>query len=73
MAKNKNAKIASKNDPSTRGKSKEVFWDGKKVVPALFVDVDNKRRYMTAQYEDGRMVMDEAGIPLSWSKVSSSS
>jgi hypothetical protein len=61
------AKTASKNNPTTREKAKEVIFNGKKVKPVRFIG--NKSRYMAIQFEDGSMAMDKEGLPLPWSKV----
>jgi hypothetical protein len=61
------AKTASKNNPTTREKAKEIFFNGKKVKPVLCIYGKNK--YMAVQYETGEMAFDRDGIPLPWSKV----
>jgi hypothetical protein len=62
------AKTASKNNPSARIKAKEIFFNGRKVVPVLFVGSNSK--YMSAQYEDsGDLAMDESGLPIKWASV----
>jgi hypothetical protein len=61
------AKIASKNDPSTRQKAREFFYNEKKVKPVLFVGSDVK--YMAVAYEDGNMVEGVGNMPLAWSDL----
>lgn len=59
------AKTASKNNPTTREKAKEVLYKGKKVKPCLFID--EGRKFMAMQSEDGSLVEDKDGEPLPWS------
>lgn len=61
------AKTASKNNPTTREKAKEIIFNGKKVKPVRFIG--NNSRYMAIQFEDGSMAMDRDGLPLPWSKI----
>lgn len=68
MSKSKTAKTASKNNPTSRVKAAEVFFNDKKVEPVLVID--GRRRYMAAAYEDGSMPMDSNGSPLPWADVS---
>ena len=61
------AKTASKNNPTTREKAKEVIYNGKKVKPIKYVFLGGN--YMSASYEDGSVVLDSAGNPLAWAGV----
>ena len=65
-----NAKTASKNNPLSRETQKDVFYEGKKVVPVLFMS--ESRKYMSAQYENGDMPLDNNGNPLTWASVTKS-
>ncbi len=67
MSKGKTAKTASKNNPTSRVKAAEVFFNDKKVEPVLVLD--GRRRYMAAAYEDGTMPSDTNGAPLPWADV----
>lgn len=67
MSKGKTAKTASKNNPTSRMKAAEVFFNDKKVEPVLVLD--GRRRYMAAAYEDGTMPSDTNGSPLPWADV----
>ncbi|MFN7038403.1 MAG: hypothetical protein ACK4OM_02385 [Alphaproteobacteria bacterium] len=63
------AKIASKNDPSTRGKKQEYFYNSKKVEPVLYIG--GNRKFIAAQYsDDGKIVKDKLGNILTWAKIS---
>ena len=62
------AKIASKNDPSTRQKARVFIFNEKVVKPVLFIG--ENVRFMAAAYEDGSMVENAEGdAPMSWSDV----
>lgn len=65
----KTAKTASKNNPTSRMKATEVFFNDKKVEPVLVLD--GRRRYMAAAFEDGSMPLDSNGSPLPWADVTS--
>lgn len=68
MSKAKGAKTASKNNPTSRVKATEVFYNEKKVEPVLVIN--GTRRYMAAAYEDGSMPSDKDGSPLPWADIS---
>ncbi|AIL65866.1 hypothetical protein NOVO_07640 [Rickettsiales bacterium Ac37b] len=61
------AKTASKNNPVAREKAKEIFFNGKKVKPVLYIG--EMRKYMAVQYEDGTLAFDTDGNPTAWSKI----
>lgn len=65
----KAAKTASKNNPTSRMKAADVFFNDKKVEPVLVLD--GRRKYMAAAYEDGSMPLDANGSPLPWADVTS--
>ena len=67
MSKAKGAKTASKNNPTSRVKAAEVFYNEKKVEPVLVIN--GTRRYMAAAYEDGSMPSDKDGSPLPWADI----
>jgi hypothetical protein len=67
MSKGKTAKTASKNNPTSRMKATEVFYNEKKVDPVLVIN--GTRKYMAAAYEDGSMPMDSNGSPLPWADI----
>ncbi len=49
--------MSSKNNPLNRTKDTRVkTFDGKVIKPVLFID--QNRRYMAAQFEDGKLVID---------------
>ena len=61
--------MSSKNNPENRGQVTELrVFNGKKVKPVLYID--QNRRYMAAQYEDGTLVT-EAGsnMPIPYKKI----
>ena len=65
--------MSTKNNPRNRGGNAAArMYDGKKVVPALYINADpkNKARYVAAQYENGDLVMDTAtGHPVPFKDV----
>ena len=67
MSKAKVAKTASKNNPTARIKSSDVFFNDKKIKPVLVLD--GRRKYMAAAFEDGTMPSDSNGSPLPWADV----
>ncbi|MDG7056310.1 MAG: hypothetical protein LKM44_02360 [Wolbachia endosymbiont of Meromenopon meropis] len=66
MAVNGKTKIASKNNPTQRQKSKQKIYKDKTVKPVRYIDRDLRMNYMSAEYEDGELVQDEGGIPIKW-------
>ena len=58
----------SKNDPTARGPaSQDKFFDGKKVRPVLYVGTAvGHGRYIAAQDEGGKLVMDQGGKPVAF-------
>ncbi len=58
----------SKNDPSMRGKKVDVMYQGKKVVPILYVGENT--RYMAVQFDGAGLAMDQFGEPIAWSAIS---
>ncbi|APR98372.1 hypothetical protein [Wolbachia endosymbiont of Folsomia candida] len=64
------AKTASKNNPTQRKKAEQRMYKDKPVKPVLYVNRDERDKYMSAQYEDGNLVEDENGDPIKWEAVS---
>ena len=60
-----NAKVASRNNPSTRGAAREFKHNGQKIKPVKLVT--EKSTYLAAEYENGDLVMGCNGSPLHWS------
>jgi hypothetical protein len=60
--------MGTKNNPANRGKANEArIYNGKPVKPVKYMGSHfGHGTYMTAQYEDGNMVMDEADKPVMW-------
>lgn len=56
----------SKNDPSARGAATPAkMYDGKKIKPALYVGTAiGHGRYIAAQDESGKMILDRGGKPV---------
>lgn len=61
------AKTASKNNPTTRAKNKDVFYNGQKVKPVRFLSLS--RNFIAAQFENGQLATDAKGNPIPWSGV----
>lgn len=61
----------SKNDPTARGPAQQMkTWEGKKVKPALYVGTAvGHGRYMAAQDEGGKLVLDREGKPLAFQDI----
>lgn len=64
----KNAKVASKNNPNTRGAKIQMFFQGKEVVPVKFIgSAVGQGVYMAiSQSDNGEMILDSHGIPYKW-------
>jgi hypothetical protein len=63
------AKTASKNNPTARQKTKEIFYAGEKIKPVKFIS--EKTSFLSAEYESsGELVVDDNGEPLSWQHAS---
>lgn len=58
----------SKNDPTARGPQQQVkMIDGKKIKPALYVGTAiGHGRYIAAQDEGGKLVVDREGRPMAY-------
>ena len=63
------AKTASKNNPVSRAKAKDVMYNGQKVKPVRFISIALGRNFMAVQYEGGQLAVDPAGNVIPWSKI----
>ena len=56
----------SKNDPSARGPAQQAkSFEGKKIKPVLYVGTAiGHGRYIAAQDESGKMILDRGGKPV---------
>jgi hypothetical protein len=61
----------SKNDPAARGPVQQTkTFDGKKVKPALYVGTAvGHGRYIAAQDEGGKLIMDREGRPVAYRDI----
>ena len=61
----------SKNDPTARGPAQRAkLFDGKKVKPVLYVGTAvGHGRYIAAQDEGGKLVMDRTGRPVAFRDI----
>lgn len=61
----------SKNDPTARGPaSHDKFFEGKKVRPVLYVGTAvGHGRYIAAQDEGGKLVIDQGGKPVAFRDI----
>ena len=68
----KNAKIASKNDPTQRGSQKKKYFKGKEVVPVQFIGFFvGLGSYMAMdEASNESIILGENGSPLPWSNAS---
>jgi hypothetical protein len=61
----------SKNDPTARGPAQQSKTiDGKKVKPSLYVGTAvGHGRYIAAQDESGKLIMDREGRPVAYRDI----
>lgn len=61
----------SKNDPTARGPVQQAkMHDGKKVKPVLYVGTAvGHGRFIAAQDDSGKLIVDRAGKPLAYRSV----
>jgi hypothetical protein len=65
MAKSKNAKTASKNNPTSREQAKKFMFDGKEIKPTQIII--NDKSFFGAEFEGSSdLVLDKSGNPLTW-------
>ena len=46
---------------------KDFLFNGKKIKPVKFISMT--RNFISAQYEDGTLVVDAEGLPIAWAKI----
>ena len=63
--------MTSKNNPARRaGRTNEKEYDGRKVKPVLYVgSFVGHSKYVAAQDEGGKMILDAAGKPIPCSQL----
>ena len=63
--------MASKNNPAKRGRAdQQKTFDGKPVKPVLYVGSHvGHGRYMAAQDESGKLIIDQVGKPIPFSQI----
>jgi hypothetical protein len=56
----------SKNDPTSRGPAQQAkMFEGKKIKPVLYVGTAvGHGRYIAAQDESGKLILDRGGKPI---------
>ncbi len=61
----------SKNDPTARGPAQQLkIFEGKKVKPTLYVGTAvGHGRYIAAQDESGKLVLDRDGRPIPYRDI----
>jgi hypothetical protein len=61
----------SKNDPTARGPAQQFkTFDGKKIKPALYVGTGvGHGRYIAAQDEGGKLIVDREGKPIPYGDI----
>lgn len=61
----------SKNDPTARGRAQQgKAFEGKKIKPVLYVGTAvGHGRYIAAQDEGGKLILDHAGKPIPYRLV----
>lgn len=61
----------SKNDPTARGPAQQAkTFEGKKVKPALYVgSAVGHGRYIAAQDEGGKLIVDREGRPIPYREL----
>lgn len=63
----KNAKVASKNNPNTRGAKIKMFFRGEEVLPVKFIgSAIGLGTYMAISSTNGDLISNENGIPYKW-------
>ncbi len=63
--------MASKNNPARRGRAdQQKTFDGKPVKPVLYIGSHvGHGRYVAAQDESGKLIIDQAGKPIPFSQI----
>jgi hypothetical protein len=63
----KNAKVASKNNPTSRGSKVKMYFQGQEVIPAKFIGTAiGQGVYMAISLISGDLLLDQQGIPYKW-------
>lgn len=64
----KNAKVASKNNPSSRGAKVKMYFKNEEVIPVKYIGTPiGKGSYMAISLaSNGALVLDENGNPYNW-------
>jgi hypothetical protein len=63
----KNAKIASKNNPTSRGSKVKMYFQGQEVLPAKFIGTATGQGvYMAISNTTGDLIFDSQGLPYKW-------
>lgn len=69
-SKSKNAKTASRNNPTAREQAAKFLYNGKEIRPTKVIT--QNARFLGAEYiENSELVIDANGAPLTWLKASS--
>ncbi|MFV9839089.1 MAG: hypothetical protein AB8U44_03635 [Aaplasma endosymbiont of Hyalomma asiaticum] len=64
------AKTASKNNPLQRRKGGAAkMYNGKAIKPVRYIDRENGKIFMAAQFDDESMVLGSSGVPIEWSSI----
>lgn len=63
----KNAKTASKNNPTARAQATKYLFEGKEIKPVKII-LHNKN-FFGAEYDSGDLVINQSGSPLSWQQA----
>lgn len=64
------AKIASKNNPDTRGKKASDYFFNGKVVKVVMCLIKGKRFKAAMYVDDNNLVYDKIGNIIAWDKIS---
>lgn len=63
----KNAKVASKNNPSSRGAKIKMFYNSQEVVPVKYIGTHiGNGTYMAISLVSGDLVLDSLSKPCKW-------
>ena len=63
----KGAKVASKNNPTSRGSQVKMYFQNQEVVPAKYIgSAIGHGVYMAISSTTGDLVMDKDGVPYKW-------
>jgi len=64
----KNAKTASKNNPTARAQASKYYFEGKEIKPVQII-CDNKNFFGAEFIDSGDLVTNQSGSPLSWQQA----